>query len=214
MRDRSSQLLQTIFSTDNAFMRLCEKILDLVTVNLLFLISCLPLVTIGIAKISFYRTLFAIREEGRVRVLRLYLTTFRENWRQGLLLGGLELGVLLLCGLNLLLLREQETLPFQLVKLVAFAILFLMTMVLLYAYPLASKYQQSLADLLKNSLLLAGVNLAWTFAFLALVAVLIFLFLANAWTLVFGSMFFLLVGFASIGLVQVSILEGIFTKYE
>ena len=49
MENKSSQLVKSIFNTDNLFMRICEKILDLVTVNLLFLLSCLPLVTIGIA---------------------------------------------------------------------------------------------------------------------------------------------------------------------
>ena len=61
MEKRGSQLIRSIFDTDNFFMKICEKILDLVTVNLIFLLSCLPIVTIGIAKVSLYQTLFAIK---------------------------------------------------------------------------------------------------------------------------------------------------------
>ena len=66
MEKRGSQLIRSIFDTDNFFMKICEKILDLVTVNLIFLLSCLPIVTIGIAKVSLYQTLFAIKGARRV----------------------------------------------------------------------------------------------------------------------------------------------------
>ena len=69
MSDKGTGLIRAIFDTDNFFMQICEKILDLMTVNLLFLLSCLPLVTIGIAKISLYQTLFEIKGNRRVKVI-------------------------------------------------------------------------------------------------------------------------------------------------
>lgn len=98
MENKSSQLVKSIFNTDNLFMRICEKILDLVTVNLLFLLSCLPFVTIGIAKISLYETLFEIKGARRVKVTAMYMQAFRKNWKVGLKLGLLEL---LLVGISL-----------------------------------------------------------------------------------------------------------------
>lgn len=56
MSQRETGLIKTVFNTDNLVMRISEKIADLVTVNLLFVLSCLPIVTIGIAKISLYQT--------------------------------------------------------------------------------------------------------------------------------------------------------------
>lgn len=37
MSDKGTGLIRAIFDTDNFFMQICEKILDLMTVNLLFL---------------------------------------------------------------------------------------------------------------------------------------------------------------------------------
>ena len=48
-------------------MRFCEKVLDIVTVNLLFVVSCLPIVTIGVAKISLYQT------SSKLRVVVVFL---------------------------------------------------------------------------------------------------------------------------------------------
>ena len=66
MEKRGSQLIRSLFDTDNFFMRVCEKILDLVTVNLIFLLTCLPIVTIGIAKVSLYQT-FSEKLESRFK---------------------------------------------------------------------------------------------------------------------------------------------------
>ena len=110
MSDKGTGLIRAIFDTDNFFMQICEKIMDLMTANLLFLLSCLPLVTIGIAKISLYQTLFEIKGNRRVKVIRTYTRIFRENWKQGLKLGLLELALVGISLFDLLLFRTQEAL--------------------------------------------------------------------------------------------------------
>ena len=83
MEKRGSQLIRSLFDTDNFFMRVCEKILDLVTVNLIFLLTCLPIVTIGIAKVSLYQTLFEIKGARRVKVTAVNIQAFRKSWKVG-----------------------------------------------------------------------------------------------------------------------------------
>ncbi|MGT2827047.1 YesL family protein [Streptococcus himalayensis] len=214
MRNRSTQLLSSIFNTDNWLMRVCEKILDLVTLNLLFLISCLPIVTIGIAKISLYRSLQEVRESRGVRVIRLYVHTFKAEWKHGLALGGIEILVSIICLMNFLLFRGQTAMVFQGMKMLAFGLFFLMIMVMLYAYPLAARFEQSLQELLQTAFVLAGLHFLWTFGMLGFVALLTFLLIGSSWTIVFGGMFFLLAGFSSLVYLQLGILEPIFRKYD
>ncbi|MGT2799946.1 YesL family protein [Streptococcus marmotae] len=214
MRNRSTQLLSSIFNTDNWLMRVCEKILDLVTLNLLFLISCLPIVTIGIAKISLYRSLQEVRESRGVRVIRLYIHSFKAEWKHGLALGGIEILVSIICLMNFLLFRGQTAMVFQGMKMLAFGIFFLMIMVMLYAYPLAARFEQSLQELLQTAFVLAGLHFLWTFGMLGFVALLAFLLIGSSWTIVFGGMFFLLAGFSSLVYLQLGILEPIFRKYD
>ena len=52
MAQKGVSLIKAAFDTDNFLMRFSEKVLDIVTANLLFVVSCLPIVTIGVAKIS------------------------------------------------------------------------------------------------------------------------------------------------------------------
>lgn len=214
MRNRSAQLLSSIFNTDNWLMRVCEKILDLVTVNLLFLLSCLPIVTIGIAKISLYRTVRDIRANRGVRVVHTYSISFKREWRQGLVLGSMELLVSAICLVNLLLLRGQTALMFQGMKIAALGLFFLLLMVMLYTYPLVAQYEQSLQGHLQTAFVIAGLNFLWTFGMIGFFGLLVFLLLGSSWTIVFGGMFFLLIGFSSLAYAQWIILEPIFRKYD
>ena len=78
MSQRETGLIKTVFNTDNLVMRISEKIADLVTVNLLFVLSCLPIVTIGIAKISLYQTVFAIKHQRAYQSFGLISMPFEK----------------------------------------------------------------------------------------------------------------------------------------
>lgn len=69
MSQKGRSLIKAAFDTDNFLMRISEKVLDIVTINLLFVVTCLPIVTIGVAKISLYETMFEVKKSRRVPVL-------------------------------------------------------------------------------------------------------------------------------------------------
>lgn len=214
MSDKGTGLIRAIFDTDNFFMQICEKILDLMTVNLLFLLSCLPLVTIGIAKISLYQTLFEIKGNRRVKVIRTYTRIFRENWKQGLRLGLLELALVGISLFDLLLFQMQEALPFQVLKAVCFGIIIFTILLSLCVYPLAGKFLMSFRDLLQTSLVIVSLNFPWFFVMMAVIAALLVIIYSSGFVLLLGFSLFVFIGFAGLALLQLPILEKIFAKYS
>ena len=214
MSDKGTGLIRAIFDTDNFFMQICEKILDLMTVNLLFLLSCLPLVTIGIAKLSLYQTLFEIKGNRRVKVIRTYTRIFRENWKQGLKLGLLELALIGISLFDLLLFRTQEALPFQVLKAVCFGIIIFTILLSLCVYPLAGKFLMSFRDLLQTSLVIVSLNFPWFFVMMAVIAAILVIIYSSGFVLLLGFSLFAFIGFAGLAFLQLSILEKIFAKYS
>ena len=174
MEKRGSQLIQSIFDTDNFFMRICEKILDLVTVNLLFLLSCLPIVTIGIAKMSLYQTLFVIKDSRRVKVTATYVQAFRKNWKIGFKLGLLELLIVGISLFDLMLFWRQETLPFQMLKATCIGVIIFTSLLFLCIYPLAVKFEMTIKDMLQTGLIMVSLHFPWFFLMIALLAAIIF----------------------------------------
>lgn len=214
MENKSSQLVKSIFNTDNLFMRICEKILDLVTVNLLFLLSCLPLVTIGIAKISLYETLFEIKGARRVKVTAMYMQAFRKNWKVGLKLGLLELLLLGISLFDLVLFWKQETMLFQMLKATCIGVIIFTSLLFLCIYPLAAKFEMTIKDLLQTGLIMVSLHFPWFFLMIALLAVIVFFLSSSGFVLLLGFTLFVLVGFAALGFLQLPIMETIFNKYK
>lgn len=214
MENKSSQLVKSIFNTDNLFMRICEKILDLVTVNLLFLLSCLPLVTIGIAKISLYETLFEIKGARRVKVTAMYMQAFRKNWKVGLKLGLLELLLVGISLFDLVLFWRQETMLFQMLKATCIGVIIFTSLLFLCIYPLAAKFEMTIKDLLQTGLIMVSLHFPWFFLMIALLAVIVFFLSSSGFVLLLGFTLFVLVGFAALGFLQLPIMENIFNKYK
>lgn len=214
MENKSSQLVKSIFNTDNLFMRICEKILDLVTVNLLFLLSCLPFVTIGIAKISLYETLFEIKGARRVKVTAMYMQAFRKNWKVGLKLGLLELLLVGISLFDLVLFWKQETMLFQMLKATCIGVIIFTSLLFLCIYPLAAKFEMTVKDLLQTGLLMVSLHFPWFFLMIALLAVIVFFLSSSGFVLLLGFTLFVLVGFAALGFLQLPIMETIFNKYK
>ena len=214
MENKSSQLVKSIFNTDNLFMRICEKILDLVTVNLLFLLSCLPLVMIGIAKISLYETLFEIKGARRVKVTAMYMQAFRKNWKVGLKLGLLELLLVGISLFDLVLFWRQETMLFQMLKATCIGVIIFTSLLFLCTYPLAAKFEMTIKDLLQTGLIMVSLHFPWFFLMIALLAVIVFFLSSSGFVLLLGFTLFVLVGFAALGFLQLPIMETIFNKYK
>ena len=214
MAHKGSGLIKAVFDTDNFLMRFCEKVLDIVTVNLLFVVSCLPIVTIGVAKISLYQTIFEVKSSRRVPVFKTYIRAFKQNLKLGLQLGLLELGIFLISVVDLSLFWGQTGLGFQLIKAICLGILIFLTLVMLASYPIAARYDLTWKEVLQKGLLLVSFNFVWFFLMLAIILLIIMLLYLSGFTLVLGGSAFLLFGFGLLAFCQAGLMEKLFAKYQ
>ena len=214
MSQQGSNIIIAAFDTDNFLMRFSEKVLDVVTANLLFVVSCLPIVTIGVAKISLYQTMFEIKKSRRLPVFKIYVRAFRQNLKLGTQLGLLELGVVSLSLLDLYLFWGQTALPFQIVKAICLGILIFLTILMLASYPIAARYDLSWKEVLQKGLILASLNFPWFFLMLAILFLIVMLLYQSGFTLLLGGSAFILFGFGLLTFLQVGLMERLFAKYE
>ena len=214
MAHKGSGLIKAAFDTDNFLMRFCEKVLDIVTVNLLFVVSCLPIVTIGVAKISLYQTIFEVKRSRRIPVFKIYIRAFKQNLKLGFQLGLLELGIFLISVVDLSLFWSQTGVAFQLIKAISLGILIFLTLVMLASYPIAARYELTWKEVLQKGLLLVSFNFVWFFLMLAIIFLIIMLLYLSGFTLVLGGSAFLLFGFGLLAFCQAGLMEKLFAKYQ
>lgn len=79
-------MFASLFNSENPFWQGVAKIADLVWLNILFLISALPIVTAGAAFTALHDTAWQLHEERGGTTARIFWTSFRDNFRRATLI--------------------------------------------------------------------------------------------------------------------------------
>ena len=146
--------MHAFFSSDSKLMQAMGRIGDLVILNLLFLISCLPLFTIGAASAALYTVCFQMGTEKESGIFRTYAPAFRENFKQGTVVF-LILALFLLAGFFDTLLLSSLAGWLRYGCILTAILLVLAVLMYSYAFPLLSQFSNGIRGTLKNALLLS-----------------------------------------------------------
>lgn len=146
--------MQAFFSSDSKLMQAMGRIGDLVILNLLFFISCLPLFTIGAASAALYTVCFQMGTEKESGIFRTYVRAFRENFKQGTVVF-LILALFLLAGFFDTLLLSSLAGWLRYGCILTAILLVLAVLMYSYAFPLLSQFSNGIRATLKNALFLS-----------------------------------------------------------
>lgn len=143
-----------MFSPDSKFMQVIARVADLIMLNILFLITCLPVVTIGAAISAMYDLCFRMMREEYSGIIKSYFSAFRSNFRQATALWG----VFLLVGVPAVyyltrLLSMDGILQYSAALFLLILVVCLMTAS--YAFPWVSQFENTTVQTLKNALILS-----------------------------------------------------------
>ena len=143
--------MRWLFDMENPVMRSLSTVADLIVLNLLTLLCCLPLFTIGAALTALNAAAIKIVRGEETAPVKDYFRDFRQNFKKGTGMGLLFLLVFAVLGADYL--AAGRFVPILRPVLAAMA-LFLMTLGQ-YAFSLLARYENSIQGTLKNALLLA-----------------------------------------------------------
>lgn len=171
-----------LFDPDSRFMEALSTISDLLILNLVTAVCCLPVITIGAAMTGMHYVLLKMVRKEEGYIVRSYFKSFKENFRQAVLMWILFLMFLGIFLLDLHLTGNsgdsQLQLPFVLRALLVAGggYIFLMY---LYAFPLLSRFHNTVAGTISNSAKITAACFPRSLAMAAvtiLFPVLVFLF--------------------------------------
>lgn len=179
-----------IFNLDNPVWNFMSRVADLVILNILVMLFSMPVVTAGAAWTAMhFVTIRMARKEERY-VIKDFLRSFKENFKQATVIWLIALVAACVFIGDILIYKE---IPDQIPKalmIVVMVLAYLVLGTLLYAFPLLSRFYNTVAGTLKNAFLVSIVNIPYTvlFAFLAVLpfAVLYFVVELAPFVLLFG----------------------------
>lgn len=196
-----------LFDYDGGVMKSLSKFTDCIILSLLFLVSCIPVFTIGTAAAATYRTAYKVLRHDRGYLFREYISSFRDNFIQTTPVWLLALAIGVLLGVDGYIVgyyAQKGSIPSVL------GIIFVVGMIvwfswISYLFPYMARFENTKRQSMKNAILFAMVHFPMTIIMLVLAALIGFLLYIMPFLAVILPAFY--------SWLQCFILEWVFRKY-
>ena len=169
-------MLKKIFDLDNPLMRFLSRAADLMAVNLLTLLCCIPIVTAGASLTAMYtiELRWARGEEGYI--IKPFFKAFKDNFKQATLEWLIALAAAFVFYIDYTFFQENpDTFP-QVFQILVLVIGVFLLLVFLWVIPLQCRFENTIGGTFRNAAILAvgkaprsvGMLACWVIAVFAL----------------------------------------------
>lgn len=174
-----------IFNQNSGFVKFVNKALDVIYLNILWIVFSIPLVTIGASTCAAFSVTLKMVDDEEGYIGKSFVKAFKENFKQGTIMWLITAPSLYLGYLIWQIVINADD-YFFLILLGAIFYSAAVIVVNLYTYPLIARYKNTLKNMIKNSVAICMTYFWRTILIVVIVAVEIFVICWNRWTLLAG----------------------------
>lgn len=206
--------MDNLFRYDSKFWEALDKIADIVVLNFLFIVSSIPIITIGASSTAMYSVALKQMRNQDVSVTKEFIKSFKENFKISTIIWGLMIvvGCMLLLDFHISNLVPNKALSVML-KFISTLVGIMLLFSITYVFPIISKFDNTIKNTVVNSILMSIQNLPYTVIMLImniLGAILMFSLINYFGYILF---FYMIIGFGVTSYVNSIFLNKIFDKY-
>ena len=129
------------FNLDSPLMQGLSKMADIMILNIIALICCIPIITIGASITALYYMALKIVRNEEVYIVKGFWKSFKQNFRQGTVIWLIQVVVMFVLFLDYnIVYRMPESNPSILVQVLFLATALLALVEFLFIYPVLSKF--------------------------------------------------------------------------
>lgn len=188
----------TVFSS--LFYRFFTKMADLVILNFLFLLGCIPIITMGTSCAALYAVALKMCRGTETYILKDFLAAYRQNLKQGIILHLIFSICFIIIAIDFYVMWNILEFSFFLKWMFALLIIFsiLIFIASMYIYPLLAQFNNTIKGHMRSAIVLSVKHFPYTIMFVLVTALPIVAFLMLKHALEWGILLFLFIGFAGI----------------
>ena len=199
---------------DSRIMSFLAKLGDMFILNVLYLVCCIPIITIGAATTALYYNTLKMAENRESYVWREFLRTFKENFKQAtiiwmiiLVIGAVLVGDFLVMGG----IGSQALASVTAIVVIVVGVFLILTAV--YVFPVLARFDNSVLNIMKYALLMAIRHLPSTVVILAIHSVPLLLAFASLEAFIRGLLPVLLSTVSILAYFESKLFSRIFSNY-
>lgn len=197
------------FSIDSPLYQFMQRLWDILKLNIMWLLFCIPIVTIGGSTIAAFSVLLRMSEDQEGDVIKDFWKAFKENWKQGILIGLLPPICFEAVYLDFQIYNASENGSIGLLIMGCFSA-YIFIFCLLYVFPLLARYDNTVINSIKNSFRIGMKFFGRTALLLVIIVIELLIIFWNGTTMFIGA----LIGPACIMFTISGVAMHIFRKIE
>lgn len=173
-----------MMNLNSPFFRLITNIGNLILVSILWIIGCIPIVTIGASTAALYYTCVKVIRHGRGYLFSSFLQSYRSNLKQGIVVTLLGILISFVLYMDFRYITALDAAPQYLVAIYQICMTFFASL-LIYLVATMSRFSVSFFQLLKLSVFMMIRHFYYTIVMLVLLITVIILMMAVPFSVFF-----------------------------
>lgn len=199
-----------IFDMESPVMRFLNRVGDLLILNLLMMVCCIPVITIGAAYTAMHYVLLKMVRGEEGYLIKGFFKSFVQNFKQATLLWLMMLLVIAVYVGDILIFNYSGIVFPKALVIAVVAVAVFLAMIATYIFPILARFDNTIKNTIKNAAIFAFANLPRT---LAMVVVYILPFIIGYFS-AYSYVFIFMFGISLPAYGAAWIYSGIFKKFE
>lgn len=199
-----------LFDMDSPVMRFLGLVGDMLILNIMVIICCIPIITVGAAYTAMHYVLLKIVRGEEGYLVKGFFKSFVRNFKQATLLWLLMLLVIGIFAGDIFIFSYSGVVFSRMVVIAVMAVAVILLLVSMYIFPVLARFDNTIRNTLKNAALLAFINFPKTI----LMAVFYALPLVIGYFSPYSYIYLFMFGISIPAYGAAWLYSGIFKKYE
>lgn len=158
-------------------MQVLNKVADLLILNILTVLCCIPVITIGASLTAMHYVALKMARNEECYIARDFFKSFKLNFKQGTVIWIIELLIILVLAGDFLIMGRTEMEFGSVLKVVLTVIAFVALFTFMFVFPVLAKFENTVMRTFKNAFFIGVLQFPKTIAMMVLAVVPLGLFL-------------------------------------
>lgn len=154
--------MDNLFKLDSKFMQGMNKFADLMYLDILTLICCIPIITIGPALTAMHYVLLKMYRNEGAPITKSFFKSFKENFKQSTVLGLIYVVIAAVLFIDFVYIRQMEDVSLF-IEIVVIVAIVLYAFSYVWLFPLQCRYENPIKTTIKNSFMVGALNFPKSF---------------------------------------------------
>lgn len=206
--------MNKLFDLDNPVMEFLSKLFDLIVLNMLYIVSCIPIVTIGASTSALYYVCLKMYRGHEPYIWKNYWKAFRQNFKQSTLVWLIMFVAFGFLWMDFQIINTQDTSVFSVIRVALWIIGLFLICIYMYIFPILSHFECTTKQAFKNAALMIIAHLPNTIILLAMYGIIFYIPTMSSGAYAMEVCLAFLCGFSVVAYLACSCFDRVFKRYE